>query len=308
MLCCVVAGHATTKSVQPGERRIAITIDDLPTASVLGNDISLAERTTADLVNSLVRNRVPAIGFVNERKLQTNGAVDQRRVALLRQWIDAGLDLGNHTFSHPDLHTTALDVFQREVVDGEQVTRRLLAARGKQLLFFRHPFLHTGRTLEIKSTLEAFLHSHGYRVAPVTVDNYDYIFAAAYDRAHEEGGALGKQRVADAYASYMDAVLGFYEEQSVKILGREPAQILLLHASALNAATFDRLAASLRGRRYRFISLSEALEDPAYRHRDEYVGPAGMTWLHRWALTDGMKGSTFAGEPAVPRWIEDAAK
>ncbi|CAN5863766.1 hypothetical protein BH18ACI5_BH18ACI5_28510 [soil metagenome] len=298
---------ARTVVMQPIARRMAITIDDLPTASVLGDDVASAERTTTALVDALVRNHVPAIGFINERKLQPRGAVDPQRVALLQQWIDAGLELGNHTFSHPDLHNTPLADFEREVLEGERVTKPLLAAKGKPLRFFRHPFLHTGRTLEIKTAFEAFLQRHGYRVAPVTIDNYDYLFAAAYDRTGAKGDGQGQQRVADAYISYMDAVVGFYEEQSVKIVGREVAQTLLLHASALNAATFDRLAASLRARGYQFIKLSAALEDPAYKHRDEYVGAAGMTWLHRWALTDGIKGSTFAGEPVVPAWIEAAA-
>ena len=64
----------------------------------------------------------------------------------------------------------------------------------------------------------------------------------------------------------------------------------------------------LRGRGYRFVGLTEALTDSVYSHRDEYVGPAGMTWLHRWALTDRMEGSIFAGEPVVPGWIEAAGK
>ena len=41
--------------------------------------------------------------------------------------------------------------------------------------------------------------------------------------------------------------------------------------------------------------------------RDTYVGPAGITWLHRWALTAGKRGPFFAGEPTVPQYIERAA-
>ncbi len=134
--------------------RIAITVDDLPTASVLGNEIETAERIARQLVATLARHRVPAIGFVNERKLQTSGAVDPRRLALLERWLDVGLDLGNHTYSHPDLHRTPLDTFTTEVLLGERETRRLLAARGRKPEYFRHPFLHTGRSLEMKRSLE----------------------------------------------------------------------------------------------------------------------------------------------------------
>jgi peptidoglycan/xylan/chitin deacetylase (PgdA/CDA1 family) len=304
-IACVAA---LTLARQPVQRTIAVTIDDLPTTSVLGNRIELAERTTTMLVAGLKRHGIPAIGFVNESKLQPNGSFQRRRVALLQQWLDGGLELGNHTLSHHDLHSTPLAQFEREVLEGERVTRRLLAAKGMRLEFFRHPFLHTGRSLEVKTSFEAFLEKNGYRVAPVTVDNYDYLFAAAYDRAAARGDASEQQRIADTYITYMDSVIAYYEDQAIKIVGREMAHTLLLHANALNAALLDRLVERIRGRGYRFVTLSEALADPAYRHRDEYTGPAGITWLHRWALTDGRKGSIFVGEPQVPAWVEAAAK
>ena len=287
---------------------MAITIDDLPTTSVLGDEIGRAEKTTRDLLAAITRAKVPAIGLVNERKLQPGGKLDSRRVALLQQWLDAGLELGNHTYSHPDLHNTELKAFQDEVLRGEVVTKRLLAAKGQKPRYFRHPFLHTGRSLEVRDGLVAFLKQHGYTVAPVTVDNYDYVFAAAHDRSHSgntEGtqGSELTEKVKAAYLDYMEAVVAYYEQQSVAIVGREMAQTLLLHANALNAATIEQLVERLRKRGYTFVSLEEAMKDPAYELKDEYIGQAGMTWLHRWALTAGKKG-IFAGEPVVPEWVQ----
>ncbi len=43
--------------------------------------------------------------------------------------------------------------------------------------------------------------------------------------------------------------------------------------------------------------IEEALRDPAFSLPDTYVGPAGITWLHRWAMTRGVPKSAFAGEP-----------
>ena len=96
--------------------------------------------------------------------------------------------------------------------------------------------------------------------------------------------------------------------QARAIVGRELPQVLLIHASRLNAETFDALATGLERRGYRMVPLDLALEDSAYATLpDRYTGPGGITWLHRWALTRGMPGSTFAGEPEVPRWVEAAA-
>lgn len=305
---CIATLLATTLTSTTASREVAVTVDDLPTISVLGNDLEAARHTTTALLAALARNQVPAAGFVNEGKLRTDGQVDPRRVALLRQWLDAGFELGNHTFSHVDFHSTPLDTYERQVLDGEKVTSQLLRERGKRIRYFRHPFLHTGRSAPERQRFEAFLKEHRYTIAPITIDNYDYVFAAAYDRAGARDDPKAQENIADAYISYMEAVTAYYEQQSVAIVGREVRQTLLIHASALNAATLDRLAAMFRSRGYRFVSLDRALEDAAYRHRDEYYGPAGITWLHRWAMTDGKRGTIFAGEPPVPEWIEQASR
>src|SRR5688572_6882294 len=289
---------------QVPSRAVAVTIDDLPTVSAVRRDLAEAERITNELTAALKRSSVPAIGFVNEGKLRTNGEVDAARVALLQTWLDAGLELGNHTFSHLDLHSSTVEALEREILEGERITRALLKKAGTVPRYFRHPYLHTGRDAATKGRVERFLGEHGYRVAPVTIDNYDYMFAAAYDRAIGRNDSALTARLVTEYLDYMERVVAYYEQQSVAIVGREIPQSLLLHANALNAATFDRLAAMFRRRGYRFISLAEALQDPAYVSRDTYYGPAGMTWLHRWALTQGVKSSVFAGEPVVPAWVE----
>lgn len=290
----------------PPKRQVAITFDDLPGASAARNDIEYFRTFTSELVGAFARHQVPAIGFVNESKLEAGGTLDAARVALLKQWADAGLELGNHSYSHRDLHTTPLDEFKQDVIRGEPVTKRLMGDAGKRLRFFRHPFLHTGRDASTRSGFEAFLAERGYRVAPVTIDNYDYAFARAYDRAEQDSAQ--RQRIVATYIDYMTRVVTYYEAQSQLLLGRELPQVLLLHANALNGRTFDALARMLRSRGYTFVPLEAAIEDEAYKRRDEFYGTGGITWLHRWALTEGRGGAFFAGEPAVPAWIEQAGK
>ena len=283
-------------------RSVALTFDDLPGVFL---DTSLAEARSANeaLVASLQRAAAHATGFVNEDKLRGLDA----RVALLELWLDNGLDLGNHTWGHPDLHRIGLESFQDAVLRGEAVTRALHAERGGVPRYFRHPFLHTGRDTATRNALEAFLDEHGYRVAPVTIDNYDYVWARAYDRALRAGDPAAAARIGDEYVAYMDTVFGYYEGQSRSLFGREPAQVLLLHVNRLNADRMDALLAMMARRGYAVVPLEQALEDPIYDSPDAYVGQAGITWLHRWAITRGTAGSAFAGEPEVPAHIEAAA-
>jgi peptidoglycan/xylan/chitin deacetylase (PgdA/CDA1 family) len=286
------------------ERRVAVTIDDLPTVSATPQTNESRLRLTTALLASLKRNKVPAIGFVNEGKMGPAGAPDPAQVQLLRLWLDAGLELGNHTFSHVSLHRVTLAAYESQVVLGDSVLRTLM--RPAVPRYFRHPFLMTGRDTPVRDSLQLFLTARGYTIAPVTIDNADYMFAAVYDKRIAAGDTAAADSIATTYVRYMDSVFAYYERQSVALLGREVAQTLLMHANALNARAFDQLAAMMTRRGYRFISLTEALADEAYRRKDGYFGAAGISWLHRWAFAEGKKGAFFAGEPEVPSWIENS--
>ncbi len=313
------------------DRRIVLTFDDLPAQRAQSQPPELLAEITTGLLGVLARRRppaggptehIPAIGFVNEDKLYSGGVLDPERVQHLKRWLDAGLELGNHSYSHPDLHRPpeggqtkhgALADFQRDVERGEAVTRPLVESRGGELRYFRHPFLHSGRDLETKHGLERFLAERGYRVAPVTIDNSEWIFAFAYSKALD-GACLTcpppgdlRERLAVAYVDYMEQMIEYYEGQSRALFGREIPQVLLLHANALNGHHLDRLVARIRQRGYRFIDLETALSDPAYKSPDTYVGPGGITWLHRWAITRGVDRAMFRGEPATPEWVQDVA-
>lgn len=289
----------------PVHREVAITFDDLPTVSAPGEGIGPQRAMTEKLVASIVKAKAPVIAFVNEGKLGPAGSPDPERVALLKIWADAGIELGNHSRSHRDLHRIPLEEFEADVAAGEETTRSLMAAKGKTLRYFRHPFLHTGLTLETRKSLEEFLAARGYRVAPVTFDNSEWIFASAYAKALERGDHATAEKVARAYVPYMEAKIEYFERQSSALFGREIRQILLVHANAINADRFGELAARLRARGYAFITLDRALEDPAYATPDTFTGRGGISWLHRWALSG--KGPVLPDEPACPRFVLDTA-
>jgi hypothetical protein len=81
---------------------------------------------------------------------------------------------------------------------------------------------------------------------------------------------------------------------------------LLLHANSINAEYFDDLAAMLKKRGYKFVTLEEALKDEAYSLPDTYIGPAGISWLHRWAREKGRE-FIVADEPTVPEFVLKAS-
>jgi peptidoglycan/xylan/chitin deacetylase (PgdA/CDA1 family) len=243
---------------------------------------------------------------VNEGKLFREGEGPDAvaaRTSALEMWLDAGHALGNHTYSHRSLNRLPLEEFQADVLRGETVTRRLLAGRGHRLRDFRHPFLQVGLELPKRRAFEAWLAARGYRVAPVTIDNDEWVYAAVYADALRRGDTAFAARVRSDYVRYMDEVFAFFEGLSRRLLGREPAQVLLVHANALNADAFGDLAAAIRRRGYRFVTLDAALRDPVYRRRDDYVGTWGISWIHHWEVTEGRPRTP---SPDPPKWLTDA--
>src|SRR5207249_491616 len=84
-------------------------------------------------------------------------------------------------------HRVSVEAYQRDILLGDPLTRELLERHGRTLTYFRHPYLNTGRSVEVRLGVDGFLSRHGYRVAPVTIYLEDYVFAAAYDWALMRG-------------------------------------------------------------------------------------------------------------------------
>jgi peptidoglycan/xylan/chitin deacetylase (PgdA/CDA1 family) len=277
------------------EHAVAITIDDLPRGGDGGpRDLASVRDLTQRLLAPFREQRIPVIGFVNEGRADF-GPDGLREV--LDLWIDAGADLGNHSYSHLSINKVPLADFTADITRGEPIVRAALTARGRTLKYFRHPFLLTGPTPEIKEGMQRFLDAHAYTVAPVTIDDDDYEFAALYTRPEY------RERVRREYVPYMESVVAFFEERGVEVVGHDFPQTLLIHVSELNADAMPELLAMLRRRGYVFASLETALKSDGYRLPDSYAGSGGFSWIHRWSKTKGMPGK---GEPEVPAWVSAA--
>jgi len=304
------AGAERRPSDAPPQRLVAFTVDDLPGA-IPGSDRSFGDVKDLDRINRTIpsvfkAHHVPAIGFVNERKLQVPGERDAR-VALLQHWIDAGIPLGNHTYAHLSFQRTPLPQFEDETIRGEVVTRALMDASGIKETYFLHPFLETGPNSETKAAFESFLASRGYIVAPVTIDNSDWMFNDVYVAALRRGDTAEAAKSIDAFYDYLDIDWAYFEGVAQKLFGRNIAQIFLMHDNAINAECLDKFLTRLEQRNYKFITVGEALEDPAYKTEDKYIGAEGISWLTRWKLAFGMKAD-YQNDPDPPKWVIETSK
>jgi peptidoglycan-N-acetylglucosamine deacetylase len=302
ILVSATPGQSIAQTV-PG-RAVAITIDDLPAANANAMTGKEIVEMTTKLLTTLREQKAPAVGFVNEQKLYKMGEVDER-IKALSLWLDEGYELGNHTFKHTSLNAVPLQAWEEDVVRGETVTRILLFQHQMKMRYLRHPYLDTGRDLETRREAEAFLTGRGYRIAPVTMDAWDWMFAGVYEDARRRGDLPLQKQLVDSYLSYTDSVFGYNEQLSKELFGYEPKQILLLHGNWLEADHIGELLDLLRKRGYQFVTLQEALGDAAYSVPDQYVGEQGATWIEHWAIT---RGHPPLDGPVFPPWVIERSK
>jgi len=281
-------------------RQVAITIDDLPYADGSRCDAQEASNNTKKLLNPIRAAKVPVVGFVIGERCK-NLSREQRR-DLLKMWLDAGAELGNHTWAHPDLNQIPLEEYETQILATDDYLHHTFAPM--KLRYFRAPYLHDGATSETKKRLQSFLALHGYQEAPVTLDNNDWTFAAAYSRALKKNDQVLAKAVKNAYIPYMKSIVAFFEKRSVEVLGRECPQVLLIHANRLNAKMMPHLLRMLGARGYTFVTLEQAMSSEFYRLPDKYVGRKGLSWIHRWGLTNG---EAIQLEPDEPDWVKGIA-
>ncbi len=283
------------------ERTIALTFDDLPGVAMASGNCSEDgwHEFNQRMVASIVDSHVPALGLVT-----AGNVCDELRMQLLprllRAWLDADLELGNHSFSHRDLNDLPAEEFISDLDRTTELVRPLAQSYDADFKYFRYPYLHAGDEESTKREVEQALGIRGLTNAPVTIDNQEWVFARVYATAKRRGDDATMRRVGEAYVPYMESVVAFFEDYSVRLLGYELPQILLLHANELNADYLGSLVAMLRARGYALVDMDTAMRDPAYRRTDDYIGPAGISWLHRWAAAEGMETES---EPREPEWM-----
>ena len=282
---CRICGGALALLASAAEARdirIALTFDDLPALSIV-SDQTYIDRTNILLVSKLKRHHFPATGFANEGKLD-EGEHDAQ-IANLKRWLDAGMELGNHTFSHESPNTLGAEAYIADISRGEPVLRALVSARHRRLRWFRHPYLETGSPAATKTAIESWLSAHRYRIAPITIDADDWEFAEPYDDAVVRGDTAAQAHIKAEYLAYTEQQILWSLASAHALFGRDIAQVMLLHGTRLNADCLDDLAALFARLHLRPVHLARALRDNAYRTPDTYDGKDGINWLERWSLS-----------------------
>jgi peptidoglycan/xylan/chitin deacetylase (PgdA/CDA1 family) len=300
VLVIVVMFASCAHTGRAQQRTVALTFDDLPAADT--SNAHEARALNLSILDSLDRHHAPAIGFVIERRVQELAGAD-----LLDEWVKRGYELGNHSLSHVDMNGLTTEQVKQEIIGGEGAFVAALAKASKKPRYFRFPENHTGDTKEKHDVVAAFLAQRGYRLAPCTIDNEDYVFNIAYLKMLANKDQASAARLRADYLAYTSTEIDFYAGLHRQIFGHEIPHVMLLHVNKLNADVIDSVLALFLQKQYRFVSLDTALSDPAYATVDEFVTKEGWMWAYRWAKELGVHVNGSAEtEPAD--WISHYGK
>ena len=148
-------------------------MEELPGGSLPhGEDGGLG--TAREILAAVRRHAIPVAAFVNSARFRSDD------LSLLREWCDAGVELGNHTASHLCVDSVSEEEWRADVLSCHHA---LSGATSSPPRFFRFPFLREGSTSDRKRAAGMFLKQLGYTIAPVTAVTAEWLLAHYYHLA-----------------------------------------------------------------------------------------------------------------------------
>jgi peptidoglycan/xylan/chitin deacetylase (PgdA/CDA1 family) len=254
---------------------VAITFDDLPLKGELApgtTRTSVVKSTLAILKKQRLRQ---VYGFINAQKLEGN----RDGAEALRLWVAGGQRVGNHTYSHMDLHKNTAESFQRDMQQNEPVLQ--LLDKSDAWRWFRYPYLREGDELAKRRIVRADLQARGYRIAQVTLDYEDYLWNTAFARCASRKDSKSIEWLRSSYLGTAAAYLELDRELAKRAFGREISHVLLLHLGAFSSTILPDLFDLLRQRGFKLVTLEEAQSDPAYQTDPDAASRYGGTLLEQ---------------------------
>ncbi|MEP1094008.1 MAG: polysaccharide deacetylase family protein [Cyclobacteriaceae bacterium] len=251
-------------------QKIAITLDDLPFGYSAGFTDDQKIEAFEKILKVLKKHKVEATCFV------TSANMSEATKVILDKTLAAGHQLGNHTNNHFDLNQVSAEKYIADIDSCQQLSGSWINTN-----YFRYAMLHRGNTKSKRDSVYAYLQEKGLLIAPVTIDNNEWVYNRGYSLAMKIGDKKNMDRLGKEYIYHMKEVTARYQKISLQLTERDIPQILLLHSNPINGDYLDKLLTWYKKEGWEFITLDEALQDEFYSIKDDYVGPYGFSQLDR---------------------------
>lgn len=240
--------------------KVAITLDDMPGG---GNEPGgyTHIQMVKDIVATLRAHRVPgAGGFIVGGMLATR----KDRYEAIDAWLHAGFVVGNHSYSHNHIAELGVAGFMEDIMKNRAIVDPLEKRSGQERSYFRFPYLEEGATREDRRALWQLLQREHYTQARVSIAFGDTDWADAYLRCQEIGEKETLPALDRSFVAQAVTYLHWAVEAADDVLGRSIPHVLLVHVNVPSAKNLDTLLRLYEAQGVQFVSLEEALRDPAY--------------------------------------------
>src|SRR5262249_45537375 len=146
---------------------------------------------------------------------------------LLAEWNDAGHIIGNHTYSHQNLHgpSMTVQIYTEDILRAEAL---LKTSNGFKRLF-RFPMLKEGDTVEKRAGVRSFLDQHKYRVGHVTIDTADWAISPRLTERLKAAPSTDLGPYQEFYLEHLWDRAQYYDALARRVLGRPVKHTLLVH-------------------------------------------------------------------------------
>jgi beta-lactamase regulating signal transducer with metallopeptidase domain/peptidoglycan/xylan/chitin deacetylase (PgdA/CDA1 family) len=286
-------------SAKKGEKKMAIGFVSIPPVDRSDNPPHDSIATGQLLIEKLKKHRVQATGFLVGGSVSDGEKLYPVRAEIVRQWLDAGFDVGIGGYKHIKFYNTPYEDYVANVEKNERIAKQILGKKS-ELRYFSYPYLNTGKSTEDKARFESWLASRGIQPVRYTFDNQEWMYSFAYDVARKDNDLNTMKEIRAEFLDYMTKMLLHYEAYSQEMFNRQIPQTMVLTPSRLVADTADELFGMLAKRDYTFVSLDETQTDDAYKTEENFAGESGISWFERWQMKRGAK---LLDEPRVSRTV-----
>ncbi len=250
--------------------RVALTCDDAPTIysrpGGIEPDPARLDRVRQGLREHGVRH---CVAFVVGR------SVLGQREPLVR-WLEAGYELGNHTFQHLAASGVNPAEFLADVARCDQLLASIGAFAAGRPRLFRFPYLDRGPSPQARLALTAEVKAMGYTIVSGTVDFYDHLYEEPLARALAQGQQRQAQMVEARYLETACRSVAYRARWIRRTPGPELTHIALFHAGLISPAVLPRLLDRMARQEVVWSSLTQALAHPFYRRAEEDLAQTGL--------------------------------
>lgn len=251
---------------------VAITVDDIPVHNLNGQEDP--PTSNIKLIALFKEYRAPATVFVNGDRVKTPEDMEA-----LKNWKLHDFEIGDHTFSHPNLNKMTAEEYEADIKKNESFLKDKLQIIPR---FFRFTHLNEGETAEKRSYMQKALKKMGLTSVPITVDFGDWAWYRAYDRCLKINDLRTQRWIQRNMQLSASRNLARAERLARKINGKPIRHTLLLHVGSHSADLLKPILKDYQRRGVKFISTEEAMRDPFYRLDPSAPSDGGMTILDHW--------------------------